>query len=113
MQFHQDVLTLTVSSTGLFSAYDLVGFDGAKVAADDAMVMGAALSPSTEIGQSIGIIVLGTVRVKAVGVITLGARVMSAAAGGVKIVGATPANPIGRALSAAADGEFVTVLKLS
>ena len=113
MQFFQNVLSLSVISTGLFAAYDLVGFDGAKVAADDALVMGMALSPSTEIGQPISIIVLGAVRVKAVGAITLGARVMSAAAGGVKIVGATPANPIGRVLNAAADGEFVTVLKLS
>lgn len=113
MQFYQEVLTVTVSSTGLFNAYDLIGFDGAKVAADDALVMGMAKSPSTEIGQQIGLIVLGTARVKAVGAITLGARVMAAAAGGVKVVGATPVNPIGRALTAAADGEFVTILKTS
>lgn len=113
MQFYQECLTLSVISTGLFNAYDLIGFDGAKVAADDALVIGMAKSPSTEVGQPVGVIVLGTVRVKAVGAITLGARVMSAAAGGVKVVGATPANPIGRALNAAADGEFVTVLKLS
>lgn len=113
MQSYEECLTLSVISTGLFSGYDLIGFDGAKVTADDAPVLGGAKSPSTEIGQPIGVIVLGTIRVKAVGAITLGARVMSAAAGGVKIVGATPANPLGRALNAAADGEFVTVLKLS
>ncbi|GLS86673.1 hypothetical protein GCM10010873_16470 [Cypionkella aquatica] len=113
MQFYQEVLTVTVVSTGLFNAYDLIGFDGAKVTTDDALVLGGAKSPSTEIGQPTGIIAMGVLRVKAVGAITLGARVMSAAAGGVKVVGATPANPIGRALNAAADGEFVTVLKLS
>ncbi|WP_426037924.1 hypothetical protein [Cypionkella sp. TWP1-2-1b2] len=77
MQFYQEVLTVTVISTGLFNAYDLIGFDGAKVTADDALVMGMAKSPSTEIGQPIGIIALGPVRVKAVGAITLGARVMA------------------------------------
>lgn len=113
MQTFQDCLTLTVISTGLFNAYDLIGFDGAKVIADDALVMGVAKSPSTEIGQPIGILVLGTARLKAVGAISLGVRVMSAAAGGVKIVGGAPVNPVGRAMTAAADGEFVTVLKLS
>ena len=40
---------------------------------------------------------------------TAGARVVSAAAGGVQAQGAGT-NPFGRALSAAADGEFVTVV---
>ena len=110
MQFYQECLTLSVISTGLFEGYDLVGFDGAKVTADDAVVLGVAKHPSTEIGQPVGVLALGTARVKAVGAIALGAKVISAAAGGVKTAGATPANPVGRALNAAADGEFVTIL---
>jgi hypothetical protein len=113
MLHYLECLTMTVTATGLFNAYDLVGFDGAKVVADDALVMGIAKSPCTELGQQVGIIVLGAARLKASGAITLGARVMSAAVGGVKIVGGTPANPIGRALNAAADGEYLTVLKIS
>ncbi|MCA1492709.1 hypothetical protein I6F11_17450 [Ensifer sp. NBAIM29] len=50
MQFFQDVLSDTVTATSLFDAYDLVGFDDAKVTADDVPVKGVAKHPATEIG---------------------------------------------------------------
>ena len=108
MQTFQDILTDTIISTGLFDAYDLVGFTGAKITAADAVVAGVAKSPNTAIGDPAPIMKAGIVRVKAVGVITAGVRVVSAAAGGVQAQGAGT-NPFGRALHAAADGEFVTI----
>lgn len=104
----QDIFTDTIVSTGLFDAYDLVSFAGAKIVAADAVVAGVAKSPNTVIGDLTPIMKAGTVRVKAVGAITLGGRVVSAAAGGVQAQGAG-VNPFGRALNAAADGEFVTI----
>ncbi len=110
MQYFQDVLSLTATATGLFDAYDLVGFDDAKITTDDAAVKGVAKNPATEIGLDVAVLTIGTARVKAVGVIAKGAKLMTAAAGGVKVVGVTPANPFATALTAAADGEFVTIL---
>lgn len=109
MQFFQDILTTSIIATGTFEAYDLVSYAGAKVAADDAVVLGVAKSPVTVVGEAAAVMLAGMARVKAVGAITLGQQVVSAAAGGVKAAGATPANPLGRALNAAADGEFVTI----
>lgn len=103
-----DLFTDTVISTGLFEAYDLVNFAGAKITTADAVVAGVAKSPNTVIGDPAPIMKLGTVRVKAVGAITAGGRVVSAAAGGVQAQGAGT-NPFGRALHAAADGEYVTI----
>lgn len=103
-----DIFTDTIITTGLFEAYDLVGFDGAKITAADAVVGGVAKSPNTVIGDPAPIMKLGTARVKAVGAIARGAQVVSAAAGGVQTVGAG-INPFGRALHAAADGEYVTI----
>lgn len=108
MQYFQEVLSDTVISTGLWEAYDLVGFNGARITAADAVVSGVAKSPNTVIGDPAAIIRIGIVRVKAVGAITAGTRVVSAAAGGVQAQGAG-ANPFGRALNTAADGEFVTI----
>jgi hypothetical protein len=110
MQFYIDVLSLTCVSAGVWEAYDLIGFDDLKVTTADAPVKGFAKSPSTSAGQSVSVVVIGMVRVKAVGAITRGQRVVSAAAGGVQFGGATPANAFGRALTTAADGEFVDVL---
>jgi len=104
----QDLFTDTIISTGVFEAYDLVSFAGAKITAADAVVAGIAKSPNTVIGDPAPIMKLGTVRVKAVGAIAAGARVTSAAAGGVQTIGAGT-NGFGRALHAAADGEFVTI----
>lgn len=110
MQTFQDVLTLTVTATSTFEAYDLVSPAGAKVTAADAPVLGAAKSPATVIGDAAAVMVIGTVQVKAVGVIAQGAKVVSAAAGGVQTAGGTPANTFATALTAAADGALVTIL---
>jgi hypothetical protein len=110
MQFFHDVLTVTVQSAGAFEAYDLVGFTGAKVAAADAPVLGVAKSPALGAGEQAPVMVIGVARLPAVGAIALGARVVSAATGGVQAAGATPANVVGRALTAAAGGDFVTIL---
>ncbi|MFN3313276.1 MAG: capsid cement protein [Hyphomonas sp.] len=110
MQYFQDVLTVTVPTTGLFEAYDLIGFGGAKVAAADAPVLGIAKHPNTVIGDLSGVMVIGVARVRAVGVITAGAKVVSAAAGGVQAAGADPVNAFATALTAAADGGFVDIL---
>lgn len=110
MQYMTDILTITVPSTTLFAGYDLVDVAGAKVTADDAPVLGVAKHPNTVIGDMAGIMVIGTARLRAKGAIAAGAKVVSAAAGGVKTGGATPANPFGIALAAAADGEFVDIL---
>lgn len=108
MQFYQDVLTHTVISASTWEAYDLIGHDGAKIAAADAVVLGVAKHPNTVVGDPGAVMMLGLARVKAVGAIARGAKVVSAAAGGVQTVGAG-SNPFGRALNAAADGEFVTI----
>jgi hypothetical protein len=110
MNFYIDVLSLTCVSAGVWEAYDLIGFDNLKVTAADVPVKGLAKSPSTAAGQSVAVVVIGSIRVKAVGAITAGQRVVSAAAGGVQFGGATPANPIGRAVNTVADGEFVEVI---
>lgn len=109
MQYFQDVLTLTVVSAGTWDAYDLIGPTGAKVTAADAPVLGAAKHPNTVAGDLAGVMVIGVVRVRAVGPITLGARVVSAD-GGVAAAGETPANAFAIALTAAADGQFVDIL---
>ena len=108
MQFFQDVLTDTVTSTGLWDAFDLVSYAGAKITAADAAVAGVAKHPNTVIGDPGAIMRIGIARVKAVGAIAAGDKVVSAAAGGVQAQGAGT-NPFGRALHAAADGEFVTI----
>lgn len=110
MQYFHDVLTLSVPSTGTFEAYDLITPAGAKVAAADAAVLGVAKHPNTVIGDYAGVLVLGVARVRAAGVITVGAKLVSAAAGGVQVAGATPANVFATALTAAAAGEFVDIL---
>lgn len=110
MQYFQDVLTLTAIAASTWEALDLVGFDDAKVIADDAPVKGVAKHPASAIGDQIGVMVIGVARVRARGPVTKGAKLISAAAGGVKIAGATPANPFATALTAAADGEFVDIL---
>ena len=110
MQFLQDVLSLTVTTTGTFDGYDLIDFAGAKITTSDAAVFGVAKHPLTAIGQDIAVMVIGTARVKAVGAIAKGVPVKTAAAGGVQTGGVDPANPFATSLSAAADGEFVTIL---
>lgn len=110
MQYMTDILTVTVPTTGLFEAYDLVAATGVKVTGADAPVLGIAKHPNTLIGDLAGIMVVGTARVRAAGVITAGAKVVSAAAGGVQVAGATPANAFAIALTDAAAGGFVDIL---
>ena len=109
MQFFQDILTHTVASASLWDAFDLVDYDGAKITTADAPVLGIAKHPNTVIGDQAAVIVIGTARVKAVGAITRGGKVVSAAAGGVQAQGAGT-TPFAVALSTAANGEFVNIL---
>lgn len=110
MQYYHDILTVTVQSTGLFEAMDLIGYDGAAVTTADAPVLGVAKSPNTVIGDYASIMAIGWARVRAAGIVTVGAKLVSAATGGVQVAGATPANVIGTALTSAAAGEFVDIL---
>lgn len=110
MQYFQDVLTVTVPTTGLFDAFDLIGYDGAKIAADDAPVLGVAKHPNTVVGDLSGVVVMGVAKVRAVGVIAAGANLVSAAAGGVKDDAGAGVNVFATALTAAADGAFVEIL---
>ncbi|MDP5308734.1 capsid cement protein [Paracoccus spongiarum] len=110
MQYFQDVLTLTVTTTGLFEAYDLITPASAKVAGADAPVLGVAKHPNTVIGDLAGVMALGVARLRAVGAITVGAKLVSAAAGGVQVAGGTNANVFAIALTDAADGGFVDIL---
>lgn len=111
MQYFHDALSDTVTATTVFDAFDLVGFDDAKITADDAAVKGVAKNPAT-VGQDIAVMLIGTARVKAKGAIAKGDPLISAATGGVKKKVADPAsvNVFATALTAAADGEFVTIL---
>ena len=110
MQHFHDILTVTVQSTGTFEAMDLIGYGGARVAAADAPVLGVAKSPNTEIGDYAAVMTIGVARVRAAGIVTVGAKLVSAAAGGVQVAGGTPANAFATALTAAAAGEFVDIL---
>lgn len=110
MQYFHDVLTTSTLTTGLFDALDLVGFTGAKVITADAPVLGVAKSPNTMVGDYAPVLAIGIARVRAVGVITAGAKLVSAVGGGVQVAGATPANVFATALTAAAAGEFVDIL---
>lgn len=110
MQYFNSVLSDTITATTLFDAYDLVGFDDGKVTRDDAPVKAVALNPATEVGLDVAGLVIGTVRVRAKGAIVKGAKVVSAATGGVKVAAAQSANVFAVALSDAADGELVTIL---
>ena len=110
MQYFQDVLTITMPTTDLFEAFDLVSPAGARVAGADAPVLGVAKHPNTVIGDFSAVMVLGTARVRAVGAIAVGNKLVSAAAGGVQAAGADPANAFAIALNDAADGGFVDIL---
>ena len=110
LRTYHSVLSLTASVTALCDAGALIGFDDAPIAADDAPVKGIAQNPVTEVGLDVAVTTLGVETVKASGVITKGAKLISAAGGGVKVAGATPANVFATALTAAADGELVQIL---
>ncbi|MGZ2403357.1 capsid cement protein [Rhizobium ruizarguesonis] len=108
MQYFVDVLSDTITATTALAAFDLVGYDDAKVAADDAPVKGIVKNPAA-VGEDTAALLIGIGRVRAKGAIAKGDKLVSAATGGVKTAGATPANAFARALTAAADGEFVKI----
>ncbi|RWR14249.1 capsid cement protein [Paenirhodobacter populi] len=107
--FH-DVLSWTVIPTGLFEAADLISFAGAKITTEDAPVFGVAKHPCTVIGDPTAVMAIGIARVKASGAVTVGAKLISAAGGGVKVAGAGAVNVFSTALTAAADGGFVDII---
>lgn len=110
MNHFHDTLSLTAVATAPIAEGDLVGFNDAPVTAVDAAVKGWARNPAA-IGEATSVIAIGAFRCKAAAAITAGQVVVSgAAAGTVQAAGATPANPLGRALNTAAAGAFVLVL---
>lgn len=110
MQFFQDILSLTATATTVFEAFDLIDYNDAKIVADDVPVKGFAKHPATAIGMDIAVVAIGTARVRARGAIAKGDRLISAAQGGVKTAPGGAVNVFSRALTAAADGQFVTIL---
>ncbi|MET3611749.1 putative transcriptional regulator [Rhizobium aquaticum] len=108
MQYLMDVFSDTSTLTTDVEAFDLVGYNDAKVTADDAPVKGVAKNPG-KAGDDIGVVLIGAARVRAKGAIAKGDKLVSAATGGVKTAGATPANAFARALTDAADGAFVKI----
>lgn len=110
MNLFHDVLSLTVVATAAIAEADLVGFNDAPVTSVDAAVKGWARNPAA-VGEATSVIAIGAFRCKAAGIITAGQVVVSGAvAGTVQAAGATPANPLGRALNAAPAGGYVFVL---
>lgn len=109
MQHFHSVLSLTSIPTAAYAAFDLVGFNDAPIAADDVAVKGMAQNPG-EIGLATAVMAIGFGRVRARGAIVAGAKLTSAAAGGVKTAAAGAVNVFAVALTAAADGEFVDIL---
>lgn len=110
MNQFQEVLSVTSVATAVVTAYALIGFDDAPVLAADAPVKGVSLNPAEEAGVAFATLVMGTVRVKAKGAIVAGADIVSDATGAVKTAPADPSNVFAKALTSAADGEFVTIL---
>lgn len=105
----KSVLTLTATAIADFSAFKAIGFDDQMVAADDALVKGVSLNPASA-GMDVSLHAIGPIQVTANGAIALGAEVMAAADGNFKTASADPANAVGHALTAAADGDLVTIL---
>lgn len=110
MQHFHSVYSETLTATTTFDAFDFVDFNDAKITADDVAVKAMAQNPATEIGMNVAGMMIGTARVRARGAITKGAKLITAAAGGVKVAPGGATNPFAEALTVAADGEFVTIL---
>ncbi len=111
LQTFHSVFSDTLTATTVFDAYDLVDYNDAKIAADDAPVKAIALNPATEVGLHVAGMMIGRGRLKANGAITKGTKLISAAGGGVKAAVANSVNPFAVALSDAADGEYVEIFK--
>jgi hypothetical protein len=107
---HHSVLTLTATAIATFEAFKCIGFDDQIVSADDAAVKGISVNPATEIGMDVALHALGPIYVTADGVIAKGDQVIASASADVKTAPADPANVIGHALTAAADGDLVNIL---
>ncbi|WP_288961012.1 capsid cement protein [uncultured Sulfitobacter sp.] len=110
MRTYHSILSLTATMTAVCDAGDLIGFDDAPITADDAPVKGVAQNPATEIGLDIALTAIGFETQIASGVIAVGDKLVSAAAGGVMAAGVDPANVFATALTAAADGDLVQIL---
>lgn len=110
MQFFHSVYSETLTATTVFDAFDFVDFNDAKITADDVAVKAMAQNPATETGMAVAGMMIGTGRVRARGAITKGAKLITAAAGGVKVAAGGSVNVFAQALTDAADGEFVTIL---
>ena len=109
MNTFQNILNLTLIASAAIAAHDLVGFDDAPIAADDAPVKAVAMNPA-DLGDAINGLAVGTVQVKASGLITKGDKLISSATGGVKTAPADPVNAFAFALTSAADGEIIEIL---
>lgn len=110
LRTYHSILSLTATMTALCDAGDLIGFDNAPITADDEPVKGIAQVPCTEVGLDIAVTAIGFDQATAVGVISKGDKLVSAAAGGVKLAGADPDNVFATALTDAADGDQVRFL---
>lgn len=110
MQTFNDVLSISIISAGVFAAYDLVGWNDQKIAANDARVKCIAKNPATAAGQDVAGMLVGTARVKAAAAIAdAGTPLVSAAAGGVKPRAGEETNVFAVALHPAASGAFVDI----
>lgn len=109
MQHFHSIFSDTITATSVFDAFDFVDFNDAKITADDVAVKAMAQNPATAIGQDVAGMMIGTSRVRARGAIAKGDRLITSALGGVKTAAGGSVNPFARALTAAADGEFVTI----
>ncbi|TCM84790.1 capsid cement protein [Rhodovulum steppense] len=110
LRTYHSILSLTATASALVAAGDLVGFNDAPIVLEDQPVKGVAQNPATEIGLDVALTAIGFETVTASGPITPGAKLVSAAGGGVKVAGAGAANIFATALTAAADGELVQIL---
>ncbi|SDW34550.1 DUF2190 family protein [Paracoccus sanguinis] len=102
-------LTLTIIARSPLEAGDLVGFDDQRTLAPDHPVKGMALHPA-DAGDPVSVVVIGAIRCRARGSIRAGQWVVSATGGSVAEAPSGAANPIGRALHAAADLATVMVV---
>ncbi|WP_299165805.1 hypothetical protein [uncultured Tateyamaria sp.] len=106
----KSILALSCIATAEFAAFKLIGFDDQQIAADDAPVKGASIHPATEVGLDVALHAIGPITLTADGPIVPGDQIIGSASGDAKAAPADPTNPIGYALTAAADGELVQVL---
>jgi hypothetical protein len=109
MQPFHSILSLTSILASSVAAFDFVDFNDAKITVDDGPVKGMALNPG-DVGMPTALMAIGYGRVRARGAIAKGAKLTTAAAGGVKTAAAGAVNVFAQALTAAADGEFVDII---